>query len=76
MIAKDTQRVYLYVHAPCGVASHYNYGIREQLTLAAEAREFLLKNSFFVREKIFIFFHVKKTNPEGQLEQNTYRIAL
>lgn len=76
MEAKDTKRVYLYVHAPCGVAHKYNLGILEQLKLAVEARDFLAGDSFFDPDKIFVFFHVKRINKAGVLEQNTYKIAL
>lgn len=75
MIVKDTKTLFLYVHAPCGMATKYQHGIREQVALAAEARRFFAEDSFFVSTKILALFHVKK-EVDGKLEQNTYRIVM
>lgn len=75
MEVKETKTLFLYVHAPCGVATQYEIGIEAQIALAAEAREFFIRDHFFVLEKIHALFHVKKM-VEGRLEQNTYRIVI
>lgn len=74
MTVKDTKTLFLYVHAPCGVANKYQHGIREQIALAFEARNLFAQDDFFVPDKIYALFHVKK-GVDGKLEQNTYRIV-
>lgn len=75
MQVKETETLFLYIHAPCGVATQYEYGIKEQIALVAEARRFFIRDHFFVPEKIHSLFHVKKMI-DGRLEQNTYRIVI
>lgn len=74
MRIKDTKTLFLYFHAPCGMAAKFDCGIREQIALAVEAREFFSQDSFFVPAKIHILFHTKKLMG-GILEQNTYKIV-
>ncbi|MDO8668193.1 MAG: hypothetical protein Q7K35_03810 [bacterium] len=74
MTVKHTQTLFLYVHAPCGVAAMYGYGIEDQIKLAIEAMEFFAADNFFRRNKIHLLFHVKRINRAGALEQNTYKI--
>jgi len=75
MTIKDTKTLFLYLHAPCGLAITYNYGIEEQLGLTAEIRNFFVGDQFFLPEKIHCLFHVKRINKGGELEQNTYKIV-
>lgn len=75
MTVKDTKTLFLYFHAPCGVAAAYNHGIEEQLELAQGAKRFFASDNFFVPSKIHLLFHVKRINKAGALEQNTYKIA-
>lgn len=75
MNVKETKTLFLYFHTPCGMAIKYECGIREQIALAAEAREFFARDSFFVPKKIHILFHTKKLM-DGILEQNTYKIVV
>lgn len=80
MEAKDTKSLFLYFHAPCGMATKHKHSIREQIALAVEARDFFIRDPFFVPEKIHILFHTKKlvVDATGQkvLEQNTYKIVI
>jgi len=76
MSIKETKTLFLYLHAPCGMAIKYLYGIREQISLAAEARNFFASDQFFVPEKIHLLFHVKRLDTGGDLKQRTYKIAL
>lgn len=73
MEVKDTKTLFLYFHAPCGMAIKYQHDIKEQIALAVEARNFFIQDPFFVPEKIHILFHTKKLRGEV-LEQNTYKI--
>lgn len=76
MTVKHTQTLFLYVHAPCGVATMYDYSIEDQIKLAVEAKEFFAADNFFVHNKIHLLFHVKRINKAGALEQNTYKISV
>lgn len=73
MEAKETKSLFLYFHAPCGMAAKYNHSIREQIAMAIEARCFFIRDPFFVPEKIHTLFHTKRLR-DSAIEQNTYRI--
>ena len=77
MTVKETKTLFLYFHAPCGMAMAHDHGIEEQVqTLAPEAREFFSSDNFFDRHKIHLLFHVKRINKGGAEEQNTYKIVI
>lgn len=73
---KRTRFSHLYFHAPCGVASdQYGYTIPEIISLAREAKEFILRDIFFRSDKIDLYFHVKRINLAENLEQNSYLLV-
>lgn len=72
---KKTRSCHLYFHAPCGAAGYYGYTIQEVIDLAREARNYILDDPFFISEKIDLYFHVKRINKAGDLEQNSYLLA-
>jgi hypothetical protein len=73
---KETRSCHLYFHAPCGVASHHGYNIPRIIDLAREARNYILDDVFFPPEKFDLYFHVKRINKAGNLEQNSYFLAV
>lgn len=72
MVVKQTRTIFLYFHAPCGVAMKFDYDIPQILDLAKDARDVLAGDKFFSR--IFTLFHVKRVNKGGELEQNVYAL--
>lgn len=73
MEAKDTHTVFLYFHAPCGVATMFGHNIPQIIQMAEEAREMTLDAlGIHNLEKLYIFFHVKRMNKAQSPEQNTY----
>lgn len=72
MEVKQTRTVFFYFHAPCGVATKFNYDIPQILELAKDSRDVLAGDKFFSR--IFTLFHVKRVNKGGELEQNVYAL--
>jgi len=77
MLHKRTRFCHLYFHAPCGVAQdQYGYTIQEVIEMAKEAKAFIIKDSFFLPEKIDVYFHIKRINKAKILEQNSYLLAV
>lgn len=70
MEVKKTRTLYLYFHAPCGMALAHHHDIRETLEMAKATGESLASDEFF--SKVFTLFHVKRINKGGDLEQNIY----
>ncbi|MDO8593050.1 MAG: hypothetical protein Q7R92_04785 [bacterium] len=76
MMHKRTRYSHLYFHSPCGMAYDlYGYSIPEIISLAREAKDFMLEDSFFLPEKIDLYFHVKRINKAESMEQNSYLLA-
>ena len=75
MRAKKTETIFLYFHYPCGLAIEFRYEIHRVVAIADRIREVFADDKFFNQEKIFTFFHVKRINKAGNLEQNTYQLA-
>lgn len=69
---KKTSTLYLYFHAPCGMAAVHNHNIREILDMAMAIGEIFARDKFFSR--VFTLFHVKRINKRGALEQNVYLV--
>lgn len=72
MEVKNTSVIYLYFHAPCGMAVAYNHDIREILEMAMSVGCIFDRDDFFSR--VFTLFHVKRINKGGILEQNVYLV--
>ncbi len=72
MGAKETQRVFLYPHYPCGMATKYNHSIREVVLMAAGVHIRFISEFGFLPGKVHSFFHVKRFNRGEKEEQNTY----
>lgn len=71
---KRTRFCHLYFHAPCGL-TRGRYSIPAIINMANEAKTFMLKNDFFLPEKIDLYLHVKRFNKAESLEQNSYLLA-
>jgi len=74
MKVKKTRTLYLYFHAPCGMAIEFNHDIPEVLKLAGSVKHIVTIDDFFSR--VFTLFHVKRVNSSGNLEEDTYLINL
>lgn len=68
--AKETNTFFVYFHFPCGVATHFKHNMDDILNMAPEANDAI--NTVFTPKKILTFFHVKRINKGGTLEQNSY----
>lgn len=70
MEVKKTRTLYLYFHAPCGMALAHHHDIKEILNMAMSVSGIFDRADFFSR--VFTLFHVKRINKGGILEQNVY----
>lgn len=74
MEAKATRSVFLYFHYPCGVAAMFHYSIEEVINLAPEVVSVFKQH--FKPNKIHTFFHARRRNKGGNIEQNTYKLII
>ena len=74
MEVKKTRTLYLYFHAPCGMATAYKHEIQDVLEMAQNVNEIFTSDGFFSR--VITLFHAKRINRAGNLEENTYLINL
>ena len=74
MRIKKTNSVFLYFHYPCGAALQFGYTLEQVLGLAHQAINWLVEDSFFNPEKIYVFFHFKWEAKDGRTLQRTYRL--
>ncbi|MBI2459184.1 MAG: hypothetical protein HYV53_01365 [Parcubacteria group bacterium] len=74
MEVKKTRTLYLYFHAPCGLATAFNHEIPEILDLARSVNGSFTSDNFFFR--VFTLFHVKRINKGGIMEQNVYLLQV
>jgi hypothetical protein len=72
MEAKDTKALFLYFHYPCGVAEKFGHNLLDVYNSIPAVLEEFRRDDFFEPDKIFPFFHVRRINRGGKLEQNTY----
>jgi len=68
--AKETKTFFIYFHYPCGVATLFDHSMDDVLKMAPEATKCI--QDFFDPKKIITFFHVKRRNKGGKIEQNSY----
>jgi len=72
MAVKKTRTLYLYFHAPCGMAAEHKHDLSEVLEMAKSVYQRFRDDGSFAR--VFLLFHVKRVNRAGNLEENTYII--
>jgi hypothetical protein len=72
MGAKETQRVFLYPHYPCGMATFFRHGIYDVFRMAADVHLRFIEEYGFNSKLVYSFFHVKRMNRGMKEEQNTY----
>lgn len=74
MEVKGTSTIFLYFHAPCGMAMAYKHNIQEVLEMAGEVSQRFLDSGLF--GQVFPLFHVKRINKAEKVEENTYLINI
>lgn len=74
MELKKAEYLILLFHFPCGMATHFKHSLKEIFSWIPDAFDYVKGHESFLNkdEMIYVFFHVKRINAGGELEENTY----